>query len=87
MATKNSMTPSGGIFQSHQGGGIGFSSPITPPRTIQQQMSQDLQRQAGERWKIQQETQRIYNIIQDVTMQRARTGDIARRAWEEYIRR
>ncbi|UWG99128.1 hypothetical protein LPY66_10240 [Dehalobacter sp. DCM] len=84
MATKNSMTPSGGIFQSHQGvpHGVGIS-----PMTIQQQIIQDAQKQAQERWKILRETQsKIFEIQQDITAHRARTGDIARRAWEQYIR-
>lgn len=86
MATKNTMTPSGGIFQSHRGGQIGFG--IRPmPMTIQQQILQDAQKAAQERWKILQETQsKIFEIQQDITTHRARTGDIARRAWEQFIR-
>jgi len=87
MATKNTMTPSGGIFQSHRGSAIGFGSPTTSPQTIQGQISHDAQRQSLNRWKILQETMKIFQLQQDVTTQRARTGDIARRAWEEFIRR
>ena len=87
MATKNTMTPSGGMFQSHRGGAIGFGSPTTRPRTIQEQISHDAQRQALDRWKILRDTMNIFQLQQDVTTQRARTGDIARRAWEEFIRR
>lgn len=87
MATKNTMTPSGGIFQSHRGGQIGIGSSFISPMTIQQQVSQDAQRQAQERWKILRDTQtKIFEMMQDVTVHRARTGDTARRAWERYIR-
>jgi len=79
MATKNTMTPSGGIFRSQQGGA---------PRTLQEQMSHDIQRQELERWKILRDTQtKIFELQQDLTTHRARTGDLARRAFEEFIRR
>ena len=85
MATKNSMTPSGGIYHSGLGGGLRGSS--TRPVTIQQQMRQDGQRQALERWKILRETQtKIFELQQDVTIQRARHANAARRAWEKFIR-
>lgn len=87
MATKNTMTPSGGIFQSHRGGQIGFGSAPIRPLNIQQQISHEAQKRAQERWKILQETQtKIFELQQDITAHRARTGDIARRAWEQYIR-
>lgn len=87
MATKNTMTPSGGVFQSHRGGQIGFGSFSISPMTIQQQISRDAQRQAQERWRILRDTQtKIFETMQDVTVHRARTGDIARGAWEQYIR-
>ena len=86
MATKTSMTPSGGIYHSGFGGGLRRSS--ISPVTIQQQISQDRQRQALERWKILRETQsKIFQLQQDVTIQRARSGHAAHRAWEEFIRK
>lgn len=64
------MTPSGGIFQSYQGGAIGIGNPTTRPR-IQEQISQDVQRQALDRLRTLQETMRIAQLQQDIPTQRA----------------
>lgn len=55
--------------------------------TTQLQMAVDQQRQQMERWKIMQDTQtKIFEIQQDVTVNKARTQDKAWQKWDEYIR-
>ncbi|MBM3461345.1 MAG: hypothetical protein FJX76_04515 [Armatimonadetes bacterium] len=55
--------------------------------TISTQMQADAQKQQMERWKILQDTQtKIFEIQQDVTVNKARTQDKMFNKWDEYIR-
>ena len=55
--------------------------------TIQSQMVADSQKQQMDRWKIAQDTQtKIFEITQDVTVQRAKTQDKVFQHWDQYIR-
>lgn len=55
--------------------------------TIQAQVAADNQKQQMERWKIAQDTQtKIFEITQDVTVQRAKTQEKAFQHWDQYIR-
>ncbi|MBS1792271.1 MAG: hypothetical protein JSS81_00375 [Acidobacteria bacterium] len=55
--------------------------------SIMSQLSQDAQKQQAERWKIMKETQnRIFEITQDVTVNKARTADKMYEAMDNYIR-
>jgi hypothetical protein len=54
---------------------------------LQTQMAADIQRQQMERWRILQDVQtRIFEIQQDVTLNRARTQDRMFNTMNEYIR-
>jgi len=56
-------------------------------QTIQTQMQADNQKQAAERWKIQQDVQtKIMEIQQDVTTNRAKTQDKCFQGMDQYIR-
>ena len=56
-------------------------------QTIQTQMAMDAQKQSAERWKIMQDTQtKIFEIQQDVTVNRAKTQDKAFQGWDQYVR-
>jgi len=55
--------------------------------TIGIQMQADAQKQQMERWKILQDTQtKIFEIQQDVTVNKAKTTDKMFNKWDEYIR-
>jgi hypothetical protein len=55
--------------------------------TVQLQVAIDAQKQQMERWKIQQTTQTsIFEIMQDVTVNKARTQDRAWQKLDEFIR-
>ena len=55
--------------------------------TIAIQMQADAQKQQMERWKILQDTQtKIFEIQQDVTVNKAKTQDKLFNKWDEYIR-
>ena len=55
--------------------------------TISTQMQADNQKQQMQRWKILQDTQtKIFEIQQDVTVNKARTQDKMFNKWDEYIR-
>ncbi|MBM3461346.1 MAG: hypothetical protein FJX76_04520 [Armatimonadetes bacterium] len=55
--------------------------------TISTQMQADAQKQQMQRWKILQDTQtKIFEIQQDVTVNKARTQDKMFNKWDEYIR-
>jgi hypothetical protein len=57
-------------------------------QTIFTQVQADAQKQRAERWRILQDTQtRIFQLTQDVTVNRARTQDRAFNAMDQYIRR
>jgi len=55
--------------------------------TIAIQMQADAQKQQMARWKILQDTQtKIFEIQQDVTVNKAKTQDKMFNKWDEYIR-
>jgi len=56
-------------------------------QTIQTQIAADAQKQQMERWKILNDTQtKIFEIQQDVTVNKAKTQDKMYNKWDEYIR-
>jgi hypothetical protein len=56
-------------------------------QTIQKQMEDDNSKQQMDRWKILQDTQtKIFEIQQDVTINKAKTQDKMYNKWDEYIR-
>lgn len=56
-------------------------------QTIFTQVAADAQKQRAERWKIMQDTQtKIFEITQDVTVNKAKTADKAFNAMDGYIR-
>ncbi len=56
-------------------------------QTIYTQMQADAQKQEMSRWKILQDTQtKIFEIQQDVTVNKAKTQDKMFNKWDEYIR-
>ncbi|MGM9992347.1 MAG: hypothetical protein ACI376_05815 [Candidatus Bruticola sp.] len=63
------------------------ASDLQQAQTIYTQMQADAQKQQMERWKILQDTQtKIFEIQQDVTVNRAKTQDKMFGKWDEYIR-
>ena len=55
--------------------------------TIATQIQADAQKQQMQRWKILQDTQtKIFEIQQDVTVNKAKTQDKLFDKWDEYIR-
>ena len=55
--------------------------------TIGTQIQADAQKQQMERWKILEDTQtKIFEIQQDVTVNKAKTQDKMYNKWDEYIR-
>ena len=64
-----------------------FMSDYQQSQTIQTQIGADAQKQQMERWKILQDTQtKIFEIQQDVTVNKAKTQDKMFNKWDEYIR-
>jgi len=56
-------------------------------QTVQTQMQADNQKQQMRRWQIQQDTQtKIFEIQQDVTVNKPKTGDKMFNKWDQYIR-
>ena len=56
-------------------------------QTIYTQVASDAKKQQTERWKIMQDTQtKIFEITQDVTVNKAKTADKAFSAMDGYIR-
>ena len=56
-------------------------------QTIYTQMQADAQKQEMSRWQILQDTQtKIFEIQQDVTVNKAQTQDKLFDKWDEYIR-
>ena len=56
-------------------------------QTIYTQIAADAQKQRMERWKIMQDLQtKIFEITQDVTVNKAKTADKAFQAMDGYIR-
>jgi len=55
-------------------------------QTIATQMQSDNQKQQMERWKIAENTQtKIFEMQQEVTVQKAQTQDKAYKKWNDYI--
>ncbi len=64
-----------------------FMSDFQQAQTIQTQIGADAQKQQMSRWKILQDTQtKIFEIQQDVTVNKAKTQDKMFNKWDEYIR-
>jgi len=64
-----------------------FMSDFQQAQTIQTQIGADAQKQQMERWKILQDTQtKIFEIQQDVTVNKAKTQDKMFNKWDEYIK-
>ncbi|HXE72242.1 MAG TPA: hypothetical protein VNO81_06240 [Candidatus Nitrosotenuis sp.] len=64
-----------------------FMSDFQQAQTIQTQIAADAQKQQMERWKILQDTQtKIFEIQQDVTVNKAKTQDKMFQKWDDYIR-
>ena len=64
-----------------------FMSDYQQAQTIQTQIGADTQKQQMERWKILQDTQtKVFEIQQDVTVNKAKTQDKMFNKWDEYIR-
>ena len=56
-------------------------------QTIGTQMMSDNQKQQMRRWQIMQDTQtKIFEIQQDVTVNKAKTQDKMFNKWDQYIR-
>ena len=56
-------------------------------QTIGTQMMADQQKSQMRRWQIQQDTQtKIFEIQQDVTVNKAKTQDKMFNKWDEYIK-
>lgn len=56
-------------------------------QTIYTQIGADAQKQQMERWKILQDTQtKIFEIQQEVTVNKAKTQDKMFNKWDDYIR-
>ncbi len=56
-------------------------------QTIATQMMADNQKQQMRRWQIMQDTQtKIFEIQQDVTVNKAKTQDRMFNKWDQYIR-
>lgn len=56
-------------------------------QTIYTQIAADAQKQRAERWKVMSDTQtKIFEITQDVTVNKAKAADKAFQAMDGYIR-
>lgn len=64
-----------------------FMTDFQQAQTIQTQIAADAQKQQMQRWKILQDTQtKIFEIQQDVTVNKAKTQDKMFNKWDQYIR-
>ena len=64
-----------------------FMSDFQQSQSISTATAMDAQKQQMERWKILQDTQtKIFEIQQDVTVNKAKTQDKMYNKWDEYIR-
>jgi hypothetical protein len=55
--------------------------------TIAMQMQADAQKQQMQRWKIAQDVQtKIFEMVQETTVHRAKTQDKMFQKWDEYVR-
>ena len=56
-------------------------------QTVYTQIAADAQKQAMERFKIKSDLQtKIFEITQDITVNKAKTADKAAQTWDGYIR-
>ena len=63
------------------------NSDVQQAQTIATQMMADNQKQQMRRWQIMQDTQtKIFEIQQDVTVNKAKTQDKMFNKWDQYIR-
>ena len=63
------------------------TSDIQQAHTIAMQIQANAQKQQMERWKILQDTQtKIFEIQQEVTVNKAKTQDKMFNKWDDYIR-
>ena len=64
-----------------------FMSDYQQAQTIQTTSAMEAQKQQMERWKIMQDTQtKIFEIQQEVTVNRAKTQDKMFNKWDDYIK-
>ena len=71
MATRNSMTPSGGIFQSHRGGLIGFGrTPYTGRERLEQFGDILMIHVPGARTPVRQETRDLTGFLGEIALRR-----------------
>ena len=72
MATRNSMTPSGGIFRSQRDGGlIGFGNPQTMGRARLEQIGDIFHLYVpGARTPVRQETRPVTEFLSEITFRR-----------------
>ena len=64
-----------------------FMSDYQQAQTIQTTTAMGAQKQQMERWKIMQDTQtKIFEIQQEVTVNRAKTQDKMFNKWDDYIK-
>ena len=64
-----------------------FMSDYQQAQTIQANTAMEAQKQQMERWKIMQDTQtKIFEIQQEVTVNRAKTQDKMFNKWDDYIK-
>ncbi|MGI5844220.1 MAG: hypothetical protein ACOX9B_08600 [Candidatus Xenobium sp.] len=64
-----------------------FMSDYQQAQTIQTTTAMEAQKQQMERWKIMQDTQtKIFEIQQEVTVNRAKTQDKMFNKWDDYIK-
>ena len=64
-----------------------FATDQQQAQTIQTQIAADAQKQQAERQKIQADLQtKIFEITQDVTVNKAKTADKAAQSFDGYIR-
>lgn len=62
-------------------------SDLDQSRTIYTQMAADAQKENANRWKILSDTQtKIFEIVSDVTVHKAKTHDKLFEQWDKYIR-
>lgn len=71
MATRNSVTPSGGIFRSQQGGLIGFGPSQYLGRERLEQLGDIIMLHVpGARTPVRQETRQLTDFLSDIAFQR-----------------
>ncbi len=64
-----------------------MQSDFQQAQTIQTQMASDARKSQAKRWKIMTDTQtKIFEIINDTTVHKAKTADKMFDQWDKYIR-